>query len=78
MFILGLTLFGFGYATMYYGANVLVDAYLRSNTMNPAPFLVLLGVPGADAVAGATGGAQQQPGGGLPGVPAALSGGGGA
>jgi hypothetical protein len=47
MFIVGLALFGFGYAVFYYGANVLVDAYVRTNNMNPAPFTVLLGLPGA-------------------------------
>lgn len=78
MFIVGLALFGFGYAVLYYGANVLVDAYIRTGTMNPAPFTVLLGIPGAGAVAGSTGGAQQQPGGGLPQVPASLAGGAGA
>jgi hypothetical protein len=47
MFILGLALFGFGYATFYYGANVLVSAYMKTTTMNPVPFTALLGIPGA-------------------------------
>jgi hypothetical protein len=65
MFIVGLFLFGFGYATLYYGANILVSAYLKTTPMNPVPFLVLLGVPGAGAQQGQAAqptGPQQTPG----------------
>jgi hypothetical protein len=78
MFIVGLAMFGFGYAVFYYGANILVDAYVRTNTMNPVPFAVLLGIPGAGAIAGQTGAAQQGQGGIPQNLPASLAGGAGA
>lgn len=59
MTILGLLLFGVGYAILYYAANVLVGAYLRTGTMNPAPFTVLLGIPGG-ATNAATGSQPSQ------------------
>ena len=52
MFILGLAMVGLGYAVAYYGANILVDAYLRTGTMNPAPLTVLLGIPQSNTQTG--------------------------
>lgn len=58
MFIFGLAFVGFGYTLAYYGANVLVSAYTGTAAMNPAPFTVLLGIPGAgQSAAGAAGNA---------------------
>lgn len=61
MFIFGLAYVGFGYALTYYGANILVSAYTGTAAMNPAPFTVLLGIPGAgQSAAGAAGDAAGQ------------------
>jgi hypothetical protein len=56
MFILGLALFGFGYACAYYAANIFVSAYTKTTPMNPAPFTTLLGFPGAPSSAGTAAG----------------------
>lgn len=47
MTILGLALFGLGYAVAYYGANILYHAYVKKDLTNPAPLSVLVGIPNA-------------------------------
>jgi hypothetical protein len=60
MFILGLAMFGFGYALVYYAANIFVSAYTKTTPMNPAPFTTLLGFPGAPSAAGTAPNGQPQ------------------
>lgn len=47
MTILGLAVFAAGYVLWYYGANILIHAYVKKDITNPAPLSVLVGIPGA-------------------------------
>lgn len=45
MFFIGIGLLAFGYATVYYGANVLVWAHTGDPHIRPVPFKYCLGLP---------------------------------